>query len=203
MPAPFRLMVVDDHPLFIEALQLALRPVIAGVSVSSAATLAAAVERLKDAPVDLILLDLMLPDAGGVEGVARVREVCGAARVVVVSGRDDPVTVSLVKALGADSFISKALPLTLIQDRLRDIVAGRPVFPEAGASDAATAAAVSTLTAAQARVLAAAATGKLNKQIAYEMNLAEPTIKAHMSAIFKKLGVNNRTQAILKLEGRG
>ena len=59
--------------------------------------------------------------------------------------------------------------------------------------------AISALTQAQARVLAAAATGKLNKQIAYEMNLAEPTIKAHMSAIFKKLGVNNRTQAIIAL----
>jgi DNA-binding NarL/FixJ family response regulator len=120
----------------------------------------------------------------------------------VVSGRDDPLTVSLARALGCDGFISKASPLTEIQNGLRALLAGDPVFPTSpGASPLA--ASIALLTAAQARVLAAAATGKLNKQIAYEMNLAEPTVKSHMSAIFKRLGVSNRTQAILALNGSG
>ncbi len=195
---PIRVVIVDDHPLFIDALTLALRPLASGAAPSSASTLAQAMAILRTVPADLILLDLMLPDAGGVESVARVREVAAHARVVVVSGKDDAVTVNLARALGADGFISKASPLTEIQQRLRAVLAGEAVFPEAQPAPA-VADAISALTQAQARVLAAAATGKLNKQIAYEMNLAEPTIKAHMSAIFKKLGVNNRTQAILAL----
>ena len=196
-----RIVVVDDHPLFVDALRLALRPVIGGASLATAASLADALEFLRTHAADLILLDLMLPDAGGTEGVARVREIAADARLVVISGRDDPVTVSLARALGADGFISKVAPLTAIQDQLGDIIAGRAVFPQPGSSPN-LATMIATLTPAQARVLAAAATGKLNKQIAYEMQLAEPTIKAHMSAVFKKLGVNNRTQAILAINER-
>ena len=196
-----RILIVDDHPLFIDALTLALRPLTSGDAPSKATTLAEAIAALTSRPVEFILLDLMLPDAGGVESVARVREVAGDARLVVVSGRDDAVTVSLARALGADGFISKASPLTAIQTQLRDIMRGMTVFP-ASAETVDVAQAITALTPAQARVLAAAATGKLNKQIAYEMNLAEPTIKAHMSAIFKRLGVNNRTQAILAITGK-
>ena len=127
---PIRVVIVDDHPLFIDALTLALRPLTPGATSSSAATLAQAIALLAAAPADLILLDLMLPDAGGVESVARVRAVAGQARLVVVSGKDDPVTVSLARALGADGFISKASPLTEIQNRLRAVLANEAVFPE-------------------------------------------------------------------------
>ena len=195
------ILIVDDHPLFIDALGFALRPMIGNATVETAATLADALAFLKVRAPDVILLDLMLPDAGDTDGVAHIRDAAPDARLVVVSGRDDPVTVSLVRALRADGFLSKASPLTTLQEQLREILAGRAVFPPINDATG-VAGAVAGLTPAQARVLAAAATGKLNKQIAFEMNLAEPTIKAHMSAIFKRLGVNNRTQAILAVNGK-
>jgi DNA-binding NarL/FixJ family response regulator len=193
---PLSVLIIDDHPIFIDALKIALQPMLTGARILGAQSLIAATETLQSTDVDLILLDLMLPDAGGVESVARIRDLAPCARVVIVSGRDDPVTVSLAKAVGAEGFISKADPLTRIQNHLKAIISGASVFP-ATAGAVGLADAISRLTPAQARVLAAAATGKLNKQIAYDMNLAEPTVKAHMSAIFKRLGVTNRTQAIL------
>jgi DNA-binding NarL/FixJ family response regulator len=193
-------LIVDDHPLFVDALQLALTPLVSNLIVSKSASLGEACTHLTDEAPDLILLDLSLPDAGGADAVARIRELAPQVRLVVVSGRDDPVTIGLSKALGCDGFISKALPLTDIQVLLRKAISGRDVFPVGPPS--AFADAVAALTPAQARVLAAAATGKLNKQIAHEMRLAEPTVKSHMSAILKRLGVSNRTQAILAITGR-
>lgn len=193
---PLSVLIIDDHPIFIDALKIALQPTLSNARIFGAQSLIVAAETLRSTVVDLVLLDLMLPDAGGVESVARIRDLAPGARVVIVSGRDDPITVSLAKAVGAEGFISKSDPLTLIQSHLKTIISGASVFPNTqesiGVADA-----ISRLTPAQARVLAAAATGKLNKQIAYDMNLAEPTVKAHMSAIFRRLGVTNRTQAIL------
>jgi DNA-binding NarL/FixJ family response regulator len=193
-------LIVDDHPLFVDALMLALQPLLGRGQMSSAGCLADACRMLADHRVGLVLLDLMLPDAGGVEGVARVRELATGARLAVVSARADPVTISLVRAVGADGFISKSNPLSVIQDQLRAVMAGEAVFPEQPTS-ADVAARIASLTPAQARVLAAAATGKLNKQIAADMNLSETTVKTHMSAILRRLGVHNRTQAILALSG--
>jgi DNA-binding NarL/FixJ family response regulator len=193
-------LIVDDHPLFVDALGLALEPLLGRGPVSSAGYLADACRMLADRRFGLVLLDLGLPDAGGVEGVARVRELAPGARLAVVSARSDPATISLVRAVGADGFISKSNPLPVIQGQLRDLLAGRAVFPETLAA-AGVAAKIAALTPAQARVLAAAATGKLNKQIAADMNLSEATVKTHISGILKRLGVHNRTQAILALSG--
>lgn len=192
-------LIVDDHPLFVDALRLALEPLVQGLQVTAATTLAQAREVLTGPAPDLILLDLSLPDAGGTEAIGRLRELAPDVRLVVVSGRDDAVTIGLARALGCDGFISKGLPLTDIQVQLRKVLSRAAVFPDCAAS--AIAVSVAALTPAQARVLAAAATGKLNKQIAYEMGLAEPTVKSHMSAILKRLGVPNRTQAILMING--
>jgi DNA-binding NarL/FixJ family response regulator len=197
---PLGALIVDDHPLFVDALALAVRPLMGGGPVWSAGSLGDACRMLGGRRVRLVLLDLMLPDAGGVEGVARLRALATGARLAVVSGRADPITISLVCAVGADGFISKSNPLSVIQRHVRDVLAGDAVFPEASTSTS-VAAKIALLSPAQARVLAAAATGKLNKLIAADMNLSEATVKTHMSAIFKRLGVNNRTQAILALSG--
>ncbi len=193
-------LIVDDHPLYVDALVLALQPLLGRGPVSSAGCLADACRVLADQRVGLVLLDLMLPDAGGVEGVARLRDLAPGARLAVVSARADPVTISLVRAVGADGFISKSNPLSLIQSQLREVLAGKAVFPEPPALSEVSAS-IAALTPAQARVLAAAATGRLNKQIAADMNLSEATVKTHMSGILRRLGVHNRTQAILALSG--
>ena len=191
-------LVVDDHPLFVDALCLALQSLTGGGQVATASSLAEACARLAAQRFDLVLLDLVLPDAVGMEGLARVRELMAGARVVVISGRSDPTTISLARAIGVAGFISKTDALSQIQKRLRAVMAGEAVFPEDDLTPALVAK-IAKLTPAQARVLAAAATGKLNKQIAADMNLAEATIKTHMSAILRRLRVNNRTQAILAL----
>jgi DNA-binding NarL/FixJ family response regulator len=191
-------LIVDDHPLFVDALVLALQPLLGRGAASSAGCLADACRMLADQSVGLVLLDLMLPDAGGVEGVARVRELAPGARLAVISARSDPVTISLARAVGADGFISKSNPLSVIQSQLREVLAGKAVFPGAPAGVRSR---IAALTPAQARVLAAAATGRLNKQIAADMNLSEATVKTHMSAVLRRLGVYNRTQAILALSG--
>jgi DNA-binding NarL/FixJ family response regulator len=201
VPAPAQTLaalIVDDHPLFVDALALALQPLVGRGQVSSAGCLAEACRILADRRVELVLLDLMLPDAGGVEGVARVRELAVGARLAVVSARTDPVTIGLVRAVGADGFIAKSNPLAIIQSQLREVLAGGAVFPQQPPATG-VAARLAQLTPAQARVLAAAATGRLNKQIAADMTLSETTVKTHMSAILKRLGVHNRTQAILAL----
>jgi len=191
-------LIVDDHPLYVDALQLALQPILGRAHTFVAPSLTAAVEVLSDQRVDLVLLDLMLPDAGGLEGIARVRDLAVGAMVVIVSGRSDPITINLARAMGADGFIAKSSSLAEIQNQLRALLAGQAIFPPVERADEVVDA-IAALTPAQARVLAAAATGKLNKQIAHEMNLAESTVKTHMSAILKRLGVTNRTQAILAI----
>lgn len=201
MPVPqhnISALIVDDHPLFVEALMLAVQPLLGRGQILSAGSLTDAARVLAGQRVGLVLLDLMLPDAGGVEGVARLRGLAAGARLAVVSGRADRVAISLVRAVGADGFISKSNPLALIQSQVQDVLAGKAVFPEEPTS-AGVAAKIARLSPAQARVLAAAATGKLNKLIAADMNLSEATVKTHMSAILKRLGVHNRTQAILAL----
>lgn len=145
----------------------------------------------------LILLDLQLPDTQSFEGVARLRGLT-TAQLVVISARADPVTIALVRGVGADGFIAKSSPMAVIQGQLQTVLAGKPVFPtQPVAPDIAKR--IADLTPAQARVLSAAATGKLNKQIAADLNLSETTVKSHMSGILNRLGLHNRTQAILAL----
>ena len=198
----YPVMLIDDHPMFIEALQMALRPMLRRPVFSVAGSLREAEALLDAVNAKLILLDLQLPDAGGLEGATRLKAKLGAAaRIVIVSGRDDPSTVSLARAVGVAGFISKVQPLAAIQDNLRIVLEGGTVFPSQ--SQDAQALALAALSPAQARILAAAATGKLNKQIAFDMALSETTVKSHMSAIMKKLGVTNRTQAILAIRPTG
>jgi DNA-binding NarL/FixJ family response regulator len=187
------ILIVDDHPIFVDALRMALTPLIDGPEIATAGSLAEAEAFLRATGARLILLDLGLPDAFELDGAGRLKSLRPDTPLVIVSGRDDAATVALARAMGVAGFISKASPLSDIQVGLRLALAGRPVFPAAGPTVAA--AAIASLTAGQARVLAAAASGRPYKQIAFDLGIAEPTLKVHMSAIFKKLGVLNRTQA--------
>ncbi len=192
--SPDLILVVDDHPLMAGAIQLALGPLFKNPQFEVASTIGeASAFMLKAAPA-LILLDLTLPDSNGLDGVFRLRTQQPGATLVVISGRDDPITVALARSLGIDGFISKSHSLPDLQRLMRLVLAGEPVFPEPAELSAA-ASAIAALTPAQGRVLAAVATGKLNKQIAFELGVSESTIKSHLFSIFKKIGVLNRTQA--------
>ena len=200
------ILVADDHPMCAAALAMAARVVDPAMAIDSATTLAEAVTLARGVAHDLILLDLMLPDVQGFGGLALMRSARPEATIAIVSGRDEPTIVAQAVALGAQGFLSKSTPIDQMVTAIRTLLAGEPWLPEGSAMPtpdeprAEIATRMGTLSVAQMRVLRAIANGHQNKQIAYDLQLAEPTVKSHLSAIFRKLGVSNRTQAVLALQ---
>lgn len=197
--------MADDHPLCVAALTMAAHAVDATIAVEEAGTLAEAEARARAAPPDLVLLDLMLPDVQGFAGLALLQAVLPGVPVAIVSSREDEAAVRQAVALGARGYLSKSAPLDRMIAAIRALLDGGRWFPEDSpvpalampANDVA--ARMGTLSVAQLRVLHAIADGRQNKQIAWDLQLAEPTVKSHLAAIFRKLGVANRTQAVLAL----
>jgi len=198
------IIVADDHPLFREALQQALAPMMPGVhfvEADSFDTLQAAVALNEDA--DLVLLDLDMPGAQGFSALAWLRNQYPALPVVVVSAASDPAVMRRAVDFGASGFIPKSSPLDTISEAIGVILDGELWLPDSALSleesstspDEELARRVSALTPQQFRVLTMLADGLLNKQIAAELDVSEATIKAHVTAIFRKLGVRSRTQA--------
>jgi DNA-binding NarL/FixJ family response regulator len=195
---------VDDHPLTLEGLALAVRAAIPEISVDSALSIDEAVDAIgKRQTYRLVILDFILPDARGFSGFLKLQHLLHLTPIVVVSARQDPVLIEAARALGAAGFLFKSAPLDELAAALRQIAAGQAVFPAISEthSDAKPARdRISTLSGAQLKVLLALADGRLNKQIAGDLDITEATVKAHLTAIFRKLGVHNRTQALLAMQ---
>lgn len=201
-----RLLIADDHPLYRLALAQAVRGVIDGGDVAEAGSLEEARAALTAQPdTDLVLLDLHLPDSHGLMGLAALRGEFPSVAVVMISAHDDPVTIRRALAFGAAGFIPKRAGMDELQAALRAVLDCEEWLPPAlradvdalpgSREDADLSARLATLTPQQFKVLSRVAEGRLNKQIADELGIQERTVKAHMSAIFEKLGVRNRTQA--------
>tara|TARA_R100000935_G_C2841201_1_gene171145 strand:+ start:6818 stop:7459 length:642 start_codon:yes stop_codon:yes gene_type:complete len=195
------MLIIDDHPLFAEAVKYGAAQSWPDCRVEISVSFGDAQSRLCEGEkFDLILLDLMLPDAHGPSGLAILREALPGARIVLMSGREEDGVVRSARSYGADGFIGKSTTMLEFSEKLRRIIWGEKLFP-ALTSKAGDPSEldhrVADLSPAQLRILMAVADGRLNKQIAYDLNLAEPTVKSHLSTIFKKLGVSNRTQAVL------
>lgn len=199
-----RILIADDHPLFRLALAQTARDAVAGAVVDEAATLAEVRERLARHPdTDLVLLDLHMPGSHGLMGLAALRAEHPAVAVAMISAHDDPATVRRALAHGACAYIPKRLGLEPLRDALASILACETWLPPGlhadesvpAAEDRALAARLATLTPQQFKVLERVAQGRLNKQIADELGVQERTVKAHLSVIFDKLAVRNRTQA--------
>ncbi|MFZ1681208.1 MAG: response regulator transcription factor [Rhizobiaceae bacterium] len=202
-----RFVIADDHPLFRDALKQALR----GIEPDSRILETGSFDGVKDAvlahdDIDLVLLDLRMPGASGLSGLVALRGINPSLPVAVISAQDDYATVSRALELGASGFISKSGSIDEIRQAISAILAGgiwTPPGMEIGAegdpevSDLIRR--LQTLTPQQTRVLTMLAEGLLNKQIAYELSVSEATIKAHVSAVLQKLGVDSRTQAVIKL----
>ncbi len=197
---PGRALIIDDHPLYSDALSVGLASLNANCQVEIATSVTQARRVLeRESHFDLVMLDLILQEATGLSMLGELREHLPHARIVVISSREESGVVSSALAMGADGFIGKSTTMPEIVEALRRIALG---LPHAGSKLGAPPAAPETdriagLSPAQMRILVALADGRLNKQIAFDLGLAEPTVKSHLSAIFKKLGVTNRTQAIL------
>ncbi|MFN3842980.1 MAG: response regulator transcription factor [Rehaibacterium terrae] len=201
-----RLLIADDHPLYRLALVQAVRGVIDGADVAEAGSLEEARAALAAQPdTDLVLLDLHLPDSHGLMGLAALRGEFPSVAVVMISAHDDPATIRRALAYGAAGFIPKRAGMDELQAALRAVLDCEEWLPPAlradiealpgSREDADLSARLATLTPQQFKVLSRVAEGRLNKQIADELGIQERTVKAHMSAIFEKLGVRNRTQA--------
>ena len=200
-----RLLIADDHPLFRLALMQALRDVVPEAELLEAGSLAQAREQLDTGGVDLVLLDLHLPDSHGLMGLTSLRAEHPDVVVAMISAHDDPHTIRRALAYGASAFIPKRSDVARLREALRAVLDGEDYVPPElrdavrasppSAQDSHTAARLASLTPQQFKVLVRVAEGQLNKQIADALGISERTVKAHLSALFDKLGVRNRTQA--------
>lgn len=201
-----RLLIADDHPLYRLALTQAVRGLLPDAQIDEASDLEATRTALAAHPdTDLVLLDLHMPDSHGLVGLASLRAEHPGVAVVMISAHDDPQTVRRALAYGATGYLTKRADLQDLQAGLRAVLGCEEWVPPAlrdavvalpaSGDDRALAARLATLSPQQFKVLARVAEGRLNKQIADELGIQERTVKAHMSAIFEKLGVANRTQA--------
>ena len=207
MTATFhRVLIVDDHPLFCDALSLTLRARAGLAQVEVAGRLETALQRLDLTPApDLILFDLNLPDVTGIDGLIRLRAVAVDIPVLVVSSLADDRVIAAALAAGARGFLPKHAPREDFTAALAALAAGGEWLPEGYvAPDSSPPEALdrlAALTRQQARILQLLCAGRLNKQIAFDLSISEATVKAHVTAILRKLGVQSRTQAVLLARG--
>ncbi|MFK3862757.1 response regulator transcription factor [Pseudoalteromonas rhizosphaerae] len=199
-------LIADDHPLFREALKGALTTKFDGLEVFESENFETTLQVLSEQEdLDILLLDLHMPGSGDLYGLIRIREDYPSLPIAVVSGSEDINIVSKVMSYGAMGFIPKSSSSDDIAGAINQILDGDvwlpPELKDKVASvtneDKEIAAQVASLTPQQYKVLQYLHEGLLNKQIAYELHISEATIKAHITAIFRKLGVYNRTQAVL------
>jgi DNA-binding NarL/FixJ family response regulator len=201
----YRLVIADDHPLFRGALREAVAGLLDRVDIAEAGTFDEVAELLDHGgDVDLILLDLKMPGVRGFSGLMYMRAQYSSVPVIVVSANDDPAAIRRCMEFGASGFIPKTLGVEVMRSAIRRVLDGGlwtpPDVDLTAGADAETGsliARMATLTPQQVRVLMMLSEGLLNKQIAYRLGVSEATVKAHVSAILQKLGVESRTQAVI------
>lgn len=199
-------IVADDHPLFRSAIKEALETdqgQTRFLEASSFESLQELVDQNKE--VDLVLLDLHMPGVSGFAGLVYLCKRYPSVPVVIISANEDPVVIQRAIEHGAAGFIPKSSSIDTITGAIASVLMGeiwtpaitRSNLPGKNVSETVLADRMSQLTPQQFKVLMMMSQGLLNKQIAYELSVSEATIKAHVTAIMQKLGVNNRTQAVL------
>ncbi|WP_228152861.1 response regulator [Marinobacter guineae] len=213
MEPAYKILIADDHPLFREAISSVIASGFAGSEIIETADLDSALEITRENDdLDLILLDLNMPGMHGLTGLITLRNEAPTIPVVIVSAEEDKQVVLQAITYGACGFITKSSPRAQMTEAIQQILNGNvylpsdiirtgkesssnrrsrhednPISPEL----------LNSLTRRQLLVLERMSKGESNKQIAYNLNIAETTVKAHVSAILRKLGVHNRVQAIL------
>ena len=199
-------LIADDHPLFRQALALAVQRVAPDADLREAGTLAAASRAVGEAAdLRLILLDLKMPGAVGYSGIALLHAEKPEVPILVISSAEGESAAQEARAFGAIGFLRKDSDLAVIEAaiaRALDAVAPAPVAAPAQPVDEVRQT-VAGLTPTQLKVLLAVLEGQLNKQIAHTLGMSEATVKAHMTAIMRKLDVRNRTQAALVARSLG
>ena len=202
-------IVADDHPLFRDALTDAVGKVLSDSTVIEADSLETLQQAVDANPAaDLLLLDLTMPGVSGFSALAWIRQNHASLPTVVVSAIEDNAVMRRALKHGASGFIPKSSSINEIEAGIDTVLQGDVWLPagvdprgdDLQSEEAAVAESLSSLTPHQFRVLMMIGEGLLNKQIAYELGVSEATVKAHATAIFRKMGVTNRTQAVLAVQ---
>ncbi|HET7795171.1 MAG TPA: response regulator transcription factor [Rhizobacter sp.] len=198
-------LLVDDHILFREGLAMLITQGFAQAQLMQAGSIAESLTQISEqGDVDLVLLDLALPDSSGMSGLRRLREHAPEVTVVVLSADETPETVMAAIEAGAAGFIPKTARLGVMQEALRVVLDGGVYLPEAVLTRSPVPAAAPEgaggslgLSPRQLDVLKLLIEGKPNKLICRELDLSESTVKTHLAAIFRRLNANSRTQAVV------
>ncbi|KAA9361908.1 response regulator transcription factor [Ochrobactrum quorumnocens] len=204
-------IIADDHPLFRGALRQVLSSLPEEAEILEVGDFDAAKKLVVERDdIDLLLLDLTMPGGTGLSGLVTLKALQPALPIIIVSATDDTATIRHAVELGASGFISKSASMETIGEAVHAVIAGDIWTPSDIDLDQAhdpeieaLIKKIRTLTPQQTRVLTMLAEGLLNKQIAYELNVSEATVKAHVSAVLQKLGVDSRTQAVILLSRIG
>jgi DNA-binding NarL/FixJ family response regulator len=201
----FRVLIADDHPLVVGGLRQAVLAAAPKADIAVANDFDSMVAALEASPdTDLVLLDLAMPGVRGFSGLLFLRSEHPSTPVVVVSGNEDRAVIRHCMEFGAAGYIPKSNSLDTMRVAIGQVVDGGRWTPpdfdpraEPNRESSAMARRLASLTPQQVRVLMMLSQGLLNKQIAYELTVSEATVKAHVSAILQKLGVESRTQAVI------
>ena len=208
--ATYRVVIADDHPLFREAIISVVRRTLTDAEILEASDLAS-LQALDLADADLLLLDLTMPGVHGLSGLVHVRAQAPAVAVIVITAMEDPAVVQRALGLGAAGFVPKSASLGEISQAIEKVLAGGISVPERfnctqvepvrlSQTEISATRRIGSLTPQQFRIATLLAAGMLNKQIAWELGIAEATVKVHMSTILRKLNVQNRTQVALLIQ---
>ncbi len=204
-----KFLIIDDHPLFREAMQLAVRSVFPKAEIHEATGIDAAVDMISGVRrgYDLALLDLSMPGTSGFDGLLLMRSQFPRLPILIVSGMDDPRVIREALSYGISGFVSKSAKKVELARAVTTVIAGSVYLPDwyertapsgGNLENAELISRLASLTPQQMRVLQMLRQGKLNKQIAHELDVGETTVKAHVSEILRKLSVFSRTQAVIE-----
>ncbi len=204
---PKSALVVDDHPLFCDALTLTLQSIADFEEIRTAGTMEKALEVVAQDPrIDFIVLDLNLPDVNGLDGLVRLRNAVPKAAILIASSMADNRMICHALKAGANGFVPKHSQRSVFRRAFEAVGQGQQFVPDGYIDPHGDGGSglqgdvldrLGSLTNQQARILNLICEGKLNKQIAFDLTIAETTVKAHVTAIMRKLGVHSRTQAVL------
>jgi DNA-binding NarL/FixJ family response regulator len=200
---PIRVLAVDDHPVLREGIAAILEAQPDIALVGTAENGIQAIEQYHALRPDIVLMDLQMPQMGGIEAIEAIHRESPKAHIIVLTTYDGDVQAVRALKAGAAAYLLKSSLRRELLDTIRSVHVGRRHVPPDIAQQIALHAADEPLSKRELSILALVADGKANKEIAWELTISEDTVKAHMKSIFAKLDVGDRTHAVTAAIRRG